>query len=71
MMNRKLLLSINSKILTYFSISFLAVLVLSLTVRVYAMLIMILKINYQGIITETTNPSEKIVRNQTPLKEYL
>ena len=35
-MNRKLLLGINSKILTYFSISFLAVLVLSLTSGVYA-----------------------------------
>ena len=35
-MNRKLLLGINSKILTYFSISFLAVLVLSLTSGVFA-----------------------------------
>jgi hypothetical protein len=36
MMNRKLLLGINSKILTNISISFLAVLVLSLTSGVYA-----------------------------------
>ena len=36
MMNRKLLLGINSKILTNLSISFLAVLVLSLTSGVYA-----------------------------------
>ncbi len=36
MMNKKLLPNINSKILTYFSISFLAVLVLSLASGVYA-----------------------------------
>lgn len=36
MMNKKLLLGTNSKILTYFSISFLVVLVLSLTSGVYA-----------------------------------
>jgi hypothetical protein len=68
MMNRKLLLGINSKILTNFSISFLAVLVLSLTSGVYAV-DYDFKNKLPGDNHGDNNPSEKNCKKSDTLEE--
>jgi hypothetical protein len=68
MMNRKLLLGINSKILTNISISFLAVLVLSLTSGVYAV-DYDFKNKLPGDNHGDNNPSEKNCKKSDTLEE--
>lgn len=68
MMNRKLLLDINSKILTNFSISFLAVLVLSLASGVYAV-DYDFKNKLPGDNHGDNNPSEKNCKKSDTLEE--
>ena len=68
MMNRKLLLGINSKILTNFSISFLAVLVLSLASGVYAV-DYDFKNKLPGDNHGDNNPSEKNCKKSDTLEE--
>ena len=68
MMNRKLLLGINSKILTNLSISFLAVLVLSLTSGVYAV-DYDFKNKLPGDNHGDNNPSEKNCKKSDTLEE--
>ena len=68
MMNRKLLLSINSKILTNFSISFLAVFVLSLASGVYAV-DYDFKNKLPGDNHGDNNPSEKNCKKSDTLEE--
>src|ERR687892_2036953 len=68
MMNRKLLLGINSKILTYFSISFLVVLVLSLASGVYAQ-DYDFKNKLPGDNHGDNNPSEKNCKKSDTLEE--
>jgi hypothetical protein len=68
MMNRKLLLCINSKILTNFSISFLAVLVLSLASGVYAV-DYDFKNKLPGDNHGDNNPSEKNCKKSDTLEE--
>ena len=67
-MNRKLLLGINSKILTNISISFLAVLVLSLTSGVYAV-DYDFKNKLPGDNHGDNNPSEKNCKKSDTLEE--
>ena len=68
MMNRKLLLAINSKILTNFSISFLAVLVISLASGVYAV-DYDFKNKLPGDNHGDNNPSEKNCKKSDTLEE--
>jgi hypothetical protein len=68
MMNRKLLLGINSKILTNFSISLLAVLVLSLASGVYAV-DYDFKNKLPGDNHGDNNPSEKNCKKSDTLEE--
>jgi hypothetical protein len=68
MMNRKLLLGINSKILTNFSISFLVVLVLSLASGVYAV-DYDFKNKLPGDNHGDNNPSEKNCKKSDTLEE--
>jgi hypothetical protein len=68
MMNRKLLLGINSKILTNLSISFLAVLVLSLASGVYAV-DYDFKNKLPGDNHGDNNPSEKNCKKSDTLEE--
>ena len=68
MMNRKLLLGINSKILTNFSISFLAVLVISLASGVYAV-DYDFKNKLPGDNHGDNNPSEKNCKKSDTLEE--
>ncbi|HET6717407.1 MAG TPA: hypothetical protein VFG90_09785 [Nitrososphaeraceae archaeon] len=68
MMNRKLLLGISSKILTNISISFLAVLVLSLTSGVYAV-DYDFKNKLPGDNHGDNNPSEKNCKKSDTLEE--
>ena len=68
MMNRKLLLGINSKILTNFSISFLVVLVLSLGSAVYAV-DYDFKNKLPGDNHGDNNPSEKNCKKSDTLEE--
>lgn len=68
MMNRKLMLGINSKILTNISISFLAVLVLSLTSGVYAV-DYDFKNKLPGDNHGDNNPSEKNCKKSDTLEE--
>lgn len=68
MMNRKLLLGINSKLLTNISISFLAVLVLSLTSGVYAV-DYDFKNKLPGDNHGDNNPSEKNCKKSDTLEE--
>ena len=68
MMNRKLLLGINSKILTNISISLLAVLVLSLTSGVYAV-DYDFKNKLPGDNHGDNNPSEKNCKKSDTLEE--
>ena len=68
MMNRKLLLRINSKILTNFSISFLAVLVLSLASGVYAV-DYDFKNKLPGDNHGDNNPTEKNCKKSDTLEE--
>jgi|ERR671910_1299538 hypothetical protein len=68
MMNRKLLLGINSKILTNFSISFLVVLVLSLGSGVYAV-DYDFKNKLPGDNHGDNNPSEKNCKKSDTLEE--
>ncbi len=67
-MNRKLLLGINSKLLTNISISFLAVLVLSLTSGVYAV-DYDFKNKLPGDNHGDNNPSEKNCKKSDTLEE--
>ena len=69
MMNRKLLLGVNSKILTYFSISFLAVLVISLTSGVFATVDYDFKNKLPGDNHGDNNPSEKNCKKSDTLEE--
>ena len=68
MINRKLLLAINSKILTNFSISFLAVLVISLASGVYAV-DYDFKNKLPGDNHGDNNPSEKNCKKSDTLEE--
>src|SRR5687768_6969000 len=69
MMNRILLQGINSKILTYFSILFLSVLVLSLTSGVYASVDYDFKNKLPGDNHGDNTPSEKNCKKSDTLEE--